>query len=198
MNGTLQVPRPALHREEGLKRIEQEDHLVNHRFSWLVGCQAFLLMAFVSLRNDPKFFVVGTLQRPLDPHDERFLNRIDLLVYLIAVVGLLNALCVFSGVFAAFMAIPSWRQKVEEEEQQFLTADFKWNLLGGNASFVPAPVFAWVWITLLVAEWPLRVTHFQFWGPIVVAALTFALWAWYNFWMFDGKIGVSVRANRRG
>ena len=44
---------PLLKREEGRGRIEHEDNLINHRFSWLIMSQSFLLTAFVLLRNHP-------------------------------------------------------------------------------------------------------------------------------------------------
>jgi uncharacterized membrane protein len=176
------LPAPFLDREAGRKRIEQEDNLVNHRFSWLIGSQAFLLTAFVLLRNSPTFYPRGENS----PLDKDYLARTDLLVYLIAIAGLLIAVCSFIGVFAAFMAIVSWRSKVLADQRRYLTSDARWAFCGGLAAFLPGPVLACIWVLLLGAEWPLtRLTPVQFWSPIVVAALTFVGWLGYTWHAFS-------------
>ena len=172
-----------LGREDGRRRIEQEDHLINHRFSWLVGSQSFLLTAFVLLRNDPRSY-----DRPNDMSDafKAFVHQTDLLVYLVAVAGLIFAVCSTIGVWAAHAAIQAWRTKVKPEEQLHLTADFFHILFGGVASFLPGPVLASIWILLLAEEWQtFQITALEIWCPTGVGLFTLSVWVATNWWTFD-------------
>lgn len=165
-----------LNREDGRRRIEQEDNLINHRVSWLMGAQSFLLTAFVLLRDDPNYYV-GNLQAA-------YMERTGLLVYVIAVAGLLIALCSSMGVFAAFMAVHSWRKKVKETEREFLTSDATLAHLGGLAAVLPGPVLASIWVILLKAEWStiLSLSRFNLWTPVAVAVITSVVWLMYTIW----------------
>src|SRR5437660_1319996 len=97
-------PEP-LEREQGRSRIEHEDNLINHRFSWLIMSQSFLLTAFVLLRNNPDYYKPEHLQKTA------------LLVYFIILSGLVVAFCSFCGVLAAFLAIRSWTNKIEKSRR---------------------------------------------------------------------------------
>jgi uncharacterized membrane protein len=169
-----------LNQAEGRKRIEQEDSLINHRVSWLIGSQSFLLTAFVLLRNNPSYYEGSNAQVTLTP---AYLERTNLLIYVIVVAGFLIALCTSLGVFAAFMAISSWRAKVKESEREFLTSDATLAHLGGLAAVLPGPVLASIWIMLLTAEWSNLSTHlgtFYMAAPVVVSVVTFLLWLRYT------------------
>jgi hypothetical protein len=175
-----------LGREDGRRRIEQEDHLINHRFSWLVGSQAFLLTAFVLLRNDPRFYEVP---QPMTEAFKMYQHQTDLLVYFVAVAGLIFSVCSTIGVYAAHAAIQAWRTKVKADEQVHLTADFLHILFGGVASFLPGPVLASIWVLLLVEEWKtFRITLIELWCPIAVGLVTFAVWIAINWWNFDSGL----------
>jgi hypothetical protein len=174
-----------LGREDGRRRIEQEDHLINHRFSWLVGSQAFLLTAFVLLRNDPRFYEVP--EKMTDAY-KMYVHQTDLLVYLVAVAGLIFAVCSTIGVYAAHGAIQAWRKKVNPEEQVHLTADFFHILFGGVASFLPGPVLASIWLLLLIEEWKtFRITLLEIWCPIAVGLITLLVWVAINCRNLDMK-----------
>ncbi len=165
-----------LSREDGRKRIEQEDNLINHRVSWMIGSQSFLLTAFVLLKNNPAYYQGSNSQVILTP---AYLEETCLLVYAIVVAGLLISLCSSMGVFAAFMAISSWRKKVKTTEREFLTSDAALAHLGGLAAVLPGPVLASIWVTLFLAEWPVlssRLSTFNFYTPLIVVAVTFLLW----------------------
>lgn len=169
-----------LDQEQGRKRIEQEDNLVNHRVSWLIGSQSFLLTAFVLLRNNPSYYPDSQAQVALTL---AYIQRTDLLVYVIIVAGALIALCSSLGVFAAFMAISSWRRKVKEADRQFLTSDATLAHLGGLAAVLPGPVFASLWVMLFTAEWPSFSKHLSvvyLTTPLIVFAITFLGWLWYT------------------
>lgn len=114
---------------------------------------------------------------------EGYVARTALLVYVIVLVGFLIALCSTIGVFAAFMAIASWRSKVPAEERRYLTSDAHLAHLGGLAAVLPGPVFASVWAMLFVAEWPSVKQHLEpiyFWTPIASGTLAFLFWIAYT------------------
>jgi hypothetical protein len=171
-----------LNREDGRKRIEQEDNLINHRVSWLIGSQSFLLTAFVLLRNNPSYYD-GNLQ-------PAYIERTSLLVYVIAGAGLLIAFCSSMGVCAAFMAVHSWRKKVKESEREFLTSDATLAHLGGLAAVLPGPVLASIWVILLKAEWStiLSLSRFNLLTPIAVTLTTFLLWLIYTIKTYGVKV----------
>lgn len=174
-----------LGREQGRERIEQEDNLINHRVSWLIGSQSFLLTAFVLLRNNPMYYPESQAQVPLTL---AYLQRTDLLVYVIIVAGALIALCSSLGVFAAFMAIASWRNKVTEPDRKYLTSDATLAHLGGLAAVLPGPVLASIWVMLFAAELPSfskRLSFTYLATPVVVFGITFLLWLWYTVRTYD-------------
>lgn len=175
-----------LSRDEGRRRIDQEDQLVNHRFSWLVGSQAFLLTTFVLLRNNPSFYLRESANPSLP---DAFVARTDLLVYLVAVVGILISVCSFLGVLAAFMAIASWRARVHPSDQKHMTSNPIWNFLGGLAAFLPGPVITSVWVLLLSAEWDyLRLSTTQILTPLIVGTVTLLLWVLYTIYAFVVRV----------
>ena len=170
-----------LNQADGRKRIEQEDSLINHRVSWLIGSQSFLLTAFVLLRNNPSYYEDSRAQVTLTAE---YLERTSLLIYVIVVAGFLIALCTSLGVLAAFMAISSWRKKVKESERRFLTSDATLAHLGGLAAVLPGPVLASIWVMLFAAEWPILSKHLGVGYliiPIAVAVATFLWWLIYTF-----------------
>jgi hypothetical protein len=170
------TPPAPLDAELARHRIEQEDQLINHRFSWLVGSQSFLLTGFVLLRNNPIFYPVPGSP----PLPDAYIARTQLLIYILVITGFMMALCSFIGVVAAFVAIAKWRSRVSVEERRNLTSGVVWNFFGGLAAFLPGPVIASIWILLLTSEWPLdKLSLFQFWTPPTVAAVTLLIWAIY-------------------
>jgi hypothetical protein len=180
-----------LTRDQGRKRIEQEDNLINHRVSWLIGSQSFLLTAFVLLRNNPSYYPESQAQVTLTL---AYLQRTDLLVYVIVVVGALIALCSSLAVFAAFMAISSWRGKVPEGERQFLTSDATLAHLGGLAAVLPGPVLASVWVMLFAAEWPSFSKHLSLVyliTPLAVFVITFLWWLWYTIHTYHVRMSTA-------
>jgi hypothetical protein len=169
-----------LSQAEGRRRIEQEDSLINHRVSWLIGSQSFLLTAFVLLRNNPSYYPESQAQVTLTA---AYLDGTSLLVYVIVVAGFMIALCSSLGVFAAFVAISSWRQKVPQSERLFLTSDATLANLGGLAAILPGPVLASVWVMLFTSEWPSVSKHVSMVylaAPLVVAVVTVVWWVWYT------------------
>ncbi len=179
-----------LTREEGRKRIEQEDNLINHRVSWLIGSQSFLLTAFVLLRNSPSYYPGSQTQVLLTP---TYLVQSYLLVYVIIIAGFLIAICTSMGVFAAFVAISSWRRKVKPLDREFLTSHAALAHLGGLAAVLPGPVLASIWVLLFVTEWPglsKYLSPFYIFAPLIVVAATFLVWLLYTLVSYRLRLSI--------
>lgn len=100
----------AMTREEALKRIHHEDDLINHRFTWLIFSQSFLIIALVYLRNLKEFYL------PYYDCKEKnlpnlFYLQTDLLVYSVIFIGILISAFSFLSVQAAAEAKNIWRQE---------------------------------------------------------------------------------------
>src|SRR5436309_10710862 len=126
-----------LQHESGRSRIEHEDNLINHRVSWLMSSQAFLLTAFVLLRNNPTFFEQYAVAQGNAPLPDVYISERNTLVYVITVAGSLIAACSTIGVFAAFLAIARWRQEVQEGQRKYLTSRSLLAGFGGLAAVLP-------------------------------------------------------------
>lgn len=170
--------------DQSRQRIEQEDNLINHRVSWLIGSQSFLLTAFVLLRNNPSYYPESKAGVTLTLE---YIQRTDLLIYVIIIAGALIALCSSLGVLAAFMAISSWRSKVKAADRQFLTSNATLAHFGGLAAMLPGPMFASIWVMLFTAEWPNLSTQLNrtyLITPVVVFAITFLCWLGYTIYTY--------------
>jgi hypothetical protein len=168
---------PKLTNPESRERITHEDDLVNHRVSWLIGSQSFLLTAFVLLRNNPQYFTAT---------DPDYLKCTSALIFFIAGVGFLIAVCSFAGVFAAFFAIRKWRSFAPKDGRTELTSRSFIAWTGGVASVLPAPVVASVWVLLLTSEWARISSHISavtLFVPVAVTALVVVIWSLF-FWRY--------------
>lgn len=182
-------PVNELSREDGRRRIEQEDNLINHRVSWLVGSQSFLFMAFVLLRNNPGFYPGN---HSLGELPAAYIAQTSLLAYGIMFAGFLIASCSSLGVFAAFMAISSWRKKVNQAERTLLTSGAGLAHLGGLAAILPGPVLASIWALLFTTEWPnlsKNLNAFYLAAPLVITALVLLCWALHVMTTYCSKRG---------
>lgn len=148
-------------------QIEHEDNLVNHRVSWLVGSQSFLLGTYVFLVNNPLFYPdpvessVKRFSKQLELIDiNQFIGSIQLLRWAYSLTGLFVAVLVWLSVWAALGAITDLRYKYAElrngvsdlPENEYVPAVLSrpcWRLLGLAAVLLP-PVFASVWFCFLM------------------------------------------------
>lgn len=188
----------GLSREEGRKRIEQEDNLINHRVSWLIASQSFLLTAFVLLRNSPGFYAGSQHQVRLTA---AYLEQTSLLAYAIVFAGFLITLCSSLSVFAAFMAISGWRKKVHPSDRELLTSEAVVAHLGGLAAVLPGPVLASVWGMLFIAEWPnlsKNLSGVYLATPLVMAAITFLWWVRYVRVTYSRELSIEPDADGIG
>lgn len=168
----------TLSKDEARSRIEHEGNLINHRVSWLIGSQSFLLTAFVLLRNNPEYYAPpATLLEP-------YLQRTSSLVYFIALVGILIAVCSFVGVLAAFFAIRAWKSYVPEDLRSGLTSKARIAHSGGLAAVLPGPVIASIWGLLLASEWATISGHLSqatIWIPLCVSFFVIATWFLFHW-----------------
>lgn len=170
------VSTDSLRRENARRRIEHEDHLINHRVSWLMGSHSFLLTAFVLLRNNPAYYTMNAAS-------PGFIDRTSLLVYLISIVGMVTAVCTGFGVMAAFFAITRWRRSSTGPDSEYLTSNLSVSILGGLAAVLPAPVLLSTWGLLLHAEWQAISSQLSFWErwlPVLVGVLVTVFWSAYT------------------
>jgi hypothetical protein len=185
MNQEDDQPSP-LSGEEGRARIEHEDDVVNHRVSWLIGSQAFLLTAFVILKNNPAYYTRGVAQIP------GYLRSSHLLVYVIITIGGAVSLSTTVGIFAAFMAIRAWRDRVDPGYQHRIMAEYWIVRLAGLAAMLPGPVLLSIWLILFISEWSgLRdyLTPLDVGLPILAAVLTSLVWLAYVRGTYFGRGG---------
>lgn len=82
--------------------IEHEDQLINHRLSWLVSSQAFMLTAFAITLNAPVLFVNPVYAR---------LNGI--LYTLLPWTGMVSALLLYPSILGAIIALRRLRRHAE-------------------------------------------------------------------------------------
>jgi hypothetical protein len=174
----------VLTQQEARARIEHEDNVINHRVSWLIGSQAFLLTAFVLLRNNPAYYAPDTRQA----HD--YLRSTHLLVFAIATIGAVVALCTSMGIFAAFTAIRCWRERVPDLDQRHQLMPEYWIArLAGLAALLPGPVLLSIWTVLFLSEWPgfrAYLSTRDVGIPAAAAAATFVAWLLYVRVMYFG------------
>lgn len=168
-----------LKKEEARARIEHEDHLVNHRMSWLVGSQSFLFAADVVLVNGPIYSgIQGT---------SPYVDIASSLLYFIPLIGIVIGVCSFVGVLAAFFAIRAWKYSVSNQgERSTLTSRTKIAHLGGVASVMPAPIIASIWSLLLYEEHDqiAGLPHYIVIVPLGVGAATAMVWVCFNWRLF--------------
>jgi hypothetical protein len=145
--------------------------------------QSFLLGAYVLLKNNPAYYYTELNKLP-----DIYVEQTSLLSYLVCLSGFVTAICSFSGVLAAYIAISAWRSKVKQGEQKLLTSDAPRHFLGGLGSILPATLFASIWILLLCNEksW-LKLTNTQTWTPIFGVLL--GLVVWLSFILIDFRFG---------
>lgn len=79
--------------------IEHEDQLINHRLSWLVSSQAFMLTAFAISLNAPVLFVSPVYAK---------LNR--LLYALLPYTGMVSAILIYPTIIGAMLALRRLRR----------------------------------------------------------------------------------------
>jgi hypothetical protein len=159
-----------LHRDQ----IHAEDAVINHRVSWLVASQAFLLGTYVFLVNDPARHIVQTgtvaYSDTLTFNATAMTEALRLLRYLFSIAGCVMSVGVACGVWAAIGAMGDvlknfkdhtesidtyWADRVDTETMgrirdavPSLICRTRWRFMGGLPAMFAGPLFASCWLTL--------------------------------------------------
>ncbi len=181
----------AMTREEALKRIHHEDDLINHRFTWLIFSQSFLIIALVYLRNLKEFYL------PYYDCKEKnlpnlFYLQTDLLVYSVIFIGILISAFSFLSVQAAAEAKNIWRkegQLFDFNSQDSNASNYceEWKIAAaGWGPYLMGWVFAVMWFIFLFFE---------------ISSFFFNKMSIYSYWWMIGLLGIvilSIIGIRRG
>lgn len=157
-----------LKREEGRRRIEKEDDLINHRMSWCVGSNSFLIAAYVIAGNAPN----GV------PYYDTTLIR-----YLVSISGCVLSTLYFTSILAAYIAIRNWQNTVETEFRIHLFSP-KAIAISGSIASVTSPVFLFsIWATLIYSNLDdyQSLSHQILITPVATAILTVIAWTAYYY-----------------
>lgn len=125
--------------------IEHEDQLINHRLSWLVSSQAFMLTAFAISLNAPVLFVNPVYAK---------LNR--LLYTLLPFTGLISSLLIYPSILGAVLALRKLRRHVRGHALEGLPPihGTRLTVLLGHCGPLLIPwVFIITWILLMIPRW---------------------------------------------
>lgn len=125
--------------------IEHEDQLINHRLSWLVSSQAFMLTAFAITLNAPVLFVNPIYAK---------LNRI--LYLLLPFTGMVSALLIYPSILGAIIAL----QRLQRHSRGRTPTDLPpihgspLTIILGHCGPLLIPwVFIVTWLVLLSPRW---------------------------------------------
>lgn len=152
-------------------QLQHEDNLVNHRVSWLVASQSFLLGTYAFLVNSPAVHGIGIERKSGDPDLEPFLSALRLLRQCFSVGGMTASVAVGLSSWAALFALrdvvvhyhksvanlqeqASGIDDQEREAVEALVPDIisrgNWRLLGSVACIVFPPLFASIWLAIFL------------------------------------------------
>ena len=113
--------------------IEHEDSLINHRFSWLILAQSFLLAAWFSYASGGGH-----------PHEKLF-----------ALAGLASCILPYVSILAAVCALARIlsdpEAKTYDDHFPTLSSPGNWHRLGLVGAVATPPVFIIIWLKILVA-----------------------------------------------
>ncbi len=192
----------AMTREEALKRVHHEDDLINHRFTWLVFSQSFLIIALIYLRNLKEFYLPYYDCKDCKDKNlpDLFYIQTDLLVYSVIFIGILISVFSFLSVQAAATAKNVWRE--EGQLFDFNSQDHKasnycrvWVIAAaGFGPYLMGLVFALMWIIFFIFEiFNFKSSIYSFysfhrWG-IVVIYIVLIIIIFYGCWLYTELYG---------
>ncbi len=122
-------------------RLEHEDNLVNHRLSWILTSQAFLLSAYAILLNAPQVLRSDVLVR----HHAT-------LVKIIPFVGFAAVMLMWLAILAALIAMRDLRlcaSKYQNPDARRIHGTSLTRILGMTAPVVIPIIFMSVWVVLI-------------------------------------------------
>jgi hypothetical protein len=125
--------------------IEHEDQLINHRLSWLVSSQSFLLTGFAISLNAPVSF--------LSPAHEQVSKKF---FHLLPYAGLCTVALIYPTILAAIIAMARLRAHARNGPPGDLppVQGTRLTLWMGNCGPILIPwIFAATWVALLRSSW---------------------------------------------
>ncbi|MEA4855008.1 MAG: ROK family protein [Solidesulfovibrio sp.] len=125
--------------EDSRKRIEKEDDLINHRMSWCVGSNSFLLAALMVASNNSKPNIFSGMVKGFIPY-----------------AGLTLSISFTISILAAYFATWNWRRHCEIHRNRFTFSPTPIALPGSIASILSPTIFISIWIVLI------RTQHYIF------------------------------------
>jgi len=126
---------PSLSSYAGRKRIEKEDDLVNHRMTWCVGSNSFLLAAFALSNNNTNDSLVSKN-----------------LAYLLPIAGMMMSVSFIISIIAAWYAIWHWREAVDKN-QDYLFSPIRIAFCGSVASISVPALLLFLWVMVLFSQY---------------------------------------------
>jgi hypothetical protein len=158
--------------EQSQAKIIHEHTLINHRMTWLVLSQAFLLASYLNLRPHP-------VSGPTDPH---YQLGIPIILYCIVVSGIFLC-CIFGlSFYAAFWAINVWRDMCDEKaKRRVLTSRRLIHFFGDAPPAVISLALLFFWAAIFYSdysEWFPKLAWYEKATPLCGFALGLTLWMW--------------------
>lgn len=175
-------------------RVDHEDDLINQRFTWMILSQAFLLIALIYLRNDPKFFV--KFSDISKESDLLFYIEMELFVYSIILIGTIISFFTARGISAACHARVIWRRMGELHPFANYNEYFHSISSAGAASYLIGWAFLWIWIVLGITELAFllfsRNPGWELVGSIVGLIFGLIFICCYHHHRFKSNLGLAV------
>lgn len=126
-----------LQEAEARKRIEKEDDLINHRMTWCIGSNSFLLGALMLSSNVGIKNIFGALVKNIIPY-----------------AGAMLSLTLLISILAAWSAIWNWRNlcSYTGDKNKNVFSPPKIAFCGSIASITSPVIFLSIWIVLIHAQ----------------------------------------------
>lgn len=125
-------PTDYMKHEDSRKRIEKEDDLINHRMSWCVGSNSFLLAALMVATNNQNPTSFSVIVKGFIPY-----------------AGLSLSICFIISILAAYFAIWNWRNYCEDYGKKYVFSPIHIALSGSVASILSPVIFISIWTVLI-------------------------------------------------
>lgn len=154
-----------LEKDEGRKRVEKEDELINNRMSWCVSANAFLLAAYVLAGNNQY-------------------DQTQLLQNLVSVAGSVISASFFVAILAAWHAIWFWRSMVKPGEKSGLYSPVRIALPGSVASICAPVVLLSVWLVLICTNNNIILLLPSHEILVLIGFVLIALIVWYIYFLY--------------
>ncbi len=155
--------------DEALAKIVHEHNLINHRMTWMMLSEAFLIAAYVNLRLQ-----IGK------PHNEVFLEEYSAFFFEIIFCGVFFCIVFTSSFLAAFFAIRKWRNMCDDQKKMEILTSATWVHFFGD---LPPAVISWallsLWFIIIYNDvnlWWRYMNIYSFLFSFLLVAIGILLW----------------------